>query len=425
MSLMRLRPFVPALGLLLVVATSAPAGPRPNWPQWRGPTRDGRVAPGAAWPEKLDQDHLTLRWRVELGPSYSGPIIVADRVFVTETLDEKGEVARALDRDTGKERWAARWPATFQVPDFARENGNWARSTPACDGDALYVGGMRDVLVCLDADGGKERWRVDFAEQFRTPLPVFGMASSPLVDGDAVFVQAAAGVARVDRKTGKVAWREVFDDPRQFGGATSSPVLAELAGQRQLVVLNRKVLAGLDPVSGKVLWRHDTPAYRNTTTLTPLVLPGDGVFTSMFNGRSFRFDVAARDQGLTARIVWDSRANGNLSSPVLVGDHIYLHLQNQRLTCLEARTGKTAWVTDRTFGKYWSMTVNGDRVLALDQQGILYLFRANPRQFELLDRRKVSEEETWAHLAVCGDEVFVRDLKGLSAYRWRAPEQAR
>src|SRR5262249_37773757 len=158
------------------------------------------------------------------------------------------------------------------------------------------------------------------------------------------------------------------------GGATSSPVLTNLAGKRQLVVLNRKVLAGMDPVSGKVLWRHDAPAYRNTTTLTPLVLPGDGVFVSMFSGRSLRFDVAAREQDLTARIAWDNRANGNLSSPVLVGEHIYLHLQNQRLTCLEARTGKAAWVTDRTFGKYWSMTVNGDRILALDQQGILYLF---------------------------------------------------
>ena len=422
MSLLRLRRFFPALGLLLAVATSAAAGPRPSWPQWRGPRRDGHVTPGATWPAKLDKDHLTLRWRVELGPSYSGPVIAGDRVFVTETLDEKEEVVRALDRDTGKERWAARWPGPFQVPDYAKGNGSWVRSTPACDGDALYVGGMRDVLVCLGADSGKERWRVDFAARFRTPLPLYGMVSSPLVEGDAVFVQAAAGVVRVERKTGQVAWREQLDDPREFGAATSSPVLADLAGQRQLVVLSRKVLAGLDPASGKVLWRHDTPAYRNTTTLTPLVLPGDGVFTSMFSGRSLRFDVTARDPGLTARIGWDCRANAYLSSPVLVGDHIYLHLQNQRLTCLEARTGKTAWVSDRAFGKYWSMAANGDRILALDQQGALYLFKANPKKFELLDRRKVSEEETWAYLAVCGDEVYVRDLKGLSVYRWRAPE---
>jgi outer membrane protein assembly factor BamB len=421
MSLMRLRPFLPALGLLLGAATAAPAESRPDWPQWRGPTRDGQVPAGAGWPDKLDKDHLTLRWRVELGPGYSGPVVVADRAFVTETFAEKEEVVRALDRDTGKVRWVARWPGSLQVPEYAKENGNCIRSTPACDGDALYVGGMRDVLVCLEAGSGKERWRVDFAEQFRTPLPVFGMASSPLVDGDAVLVQAAAGVARVDCKTGKVAWRELFDDPREFGGATSSPVLADLAGKRQLVVLNRKVLAGMDPVSGKVLWRHDTPAYRNTTTLTPLVLPGDGVFVSMFSSRSLRFDVATREQVLTARIAWDNRANGNLSSPVLVGGYIYLHLQNQRLTCLEARTGKTAWVTERTFGKYWSMAVNGDRILALDQQGTLYLLKADPKQLDLLDQRKVSEEETWAHLAVCGDEVYVRDLKGLSAYRWRKP----
>src|SRR5262245_7396940 len=131
MSLMRLRPFLPALGLLLGAATAAAAESRPNWPQWRGPTRDGHVPAGAFWPDKLDKDHLTLRWRVELGPSYSGPVVVADRVFVTETLDEKEEVVQALDRDTGKERWVARWPGSLRVPDYARENGNWMRSTPA------------------------------------------------------------------------------------------------------------------------------------------------------------------------------------------------------------------------------------------------------------------------------------------------------
>ena len=106
-----------------------------------------------------------------------------------------------------------------------------------------------------------------------------------------------------------------------------------------------------------------------------------------------------------------------MSSPVVVGDFAYLHLQSQRLACFDLRTGDTQWTTKESFGEYWSLAANGDRILALDARGELILFKANPEQFELLDRKKVSAQETWGHLAVAGDEVFVRELKGLAAYR--------
>ncbi len=97
----------------------------------------------------------------------------------------------------------------------------------------------------------------------------------------------------------------------------------------------------------------------------------------------------------------------------------YLHLKNQRFTCVDLKTGQPKWTTPKTFGKYWSMVAQKDRILALDENGELLLIHATPEKFDLLDRRKLSTNDAWAHVAVVGDEVYVRDLQGLSVYRWK------
>jgi outer membrane protein assembly factor BamB len=409
------------MSVCLAAAAATAADQPPVWPQWRGPTRDGH-ANGSEWPARLRGDCLKQLWRVELGPSYSGPIVAPDRVFVTETKDKSTEVVRALDRATGKELWRAEWKGAVTVPAYARANGEWVRATPAYDGDNLYVAGMRDVLVCLDAATGKERWRIDFVGRYGTPLPPYGVASSPLVEGDAVYVQAAAALVKVNKKTGKVLWRVLPYESTPNGTAVSSPVLATLAGKRQLVVQNPKKLAGVDPDSGAVLWSAAVPAFRTGNIVTPTIYKG-GVLTSSFGGHTLFFTISRKDGGFTVTTTWENNAQGYLSSPVFVDDHAYLHLRNLRLTCLDLRTGKECWTTSQAFGKYWSMVVQGNRILALDQKGILYLLKANPEKFELLDSRPVGDAETWAYLAVCGDELFVRELNALAVYRWSAPEK--
>ncbi|RME75444.1 MAG: hypothetical protein D6776_03205 [Planctomycetota bacterium] len=202
-----------------------------TWPQWRGPTRDGQCAKAsAAWPESF-REHLALAWRVaDLGPSYAGPIVAADRVFTVETRGKREEIVRAFDRQTGSPVWTARWGGSMSVPFFARKNGSWVRSTPAHDeaGKRLYVGGMRDVLVCLDAKTGDVVWRCDFMERFGTDLPAFGLSCSPLVAGDYVHVQAAASLVKLDKKTGEVLWRALEDGGGMNESAFSSFVLAEI-----------------------------------------------------------------------------------------------------------------------------------------------------------------------------------------------------
>jgi outer membrane protein assembly factor BamB len=396
---------------------SAVAGDVVTWPQWRGPERTGKIQ-AAAWPEKLDSDHLQQIWKLELGSSYSGPIVSRDRVFVTETRGAKTEHVQALDRKTGKSLWEASWAGSVSVPFFAKANGDWIRSTPALDGDALYVAGIRDVLVCLDSATGQERWRADLMGTFKAPVPAFGFVASPLVMGDHVYVQAGGGFVKLDKKTGEVVWRVLEDGGGMYGSAFSSPLPATLNGVPQILVQTRQKLAGVDAETGNVLWSQPVKADQGMNILTPTVI-GNRVFTSTYGGGSVLFEIsqANSSDAATVKEVWKTKPQAYMSSPIVIGNHIYLHLRNQRFTCLDIATGKELWTTT-PYGKYWSMIANGSKILALDERGDLLLINATPEKFDLLDSRKIAEN-SWAHVAVVGDEVFIRELKAMTVYRWK------
>ena len=407
-----MRFLLPLLLPTLLLAESA------NWPQWRGPSRDGKVD-AKRWPETLQGDALQQTWRVEMGPGYSGPIIVGDRVFVTETSGKKIEVVRALDRKTGKELWRHEWEGALSVPFFAKSNGDWIRATPAYSDGRLFVAGMRDVLACLDAATGKEHWRFDFPAKLKSALPAFGFASSPLVDGDAVYVQAGGGFCRLKAQSGELVWRTLADDGGMMGSAFSSPVFAMLGGRRQLVVQTREKLAGVNPADGAVLWEQPIAAFRGMNILTPTV-SGDLVLTATYGGKTAAFHITHGDGKWSVERAWEFKSQGYMTSPVIVKGTAYLHLRSQRAMAIDVATGAERWTSGESFGKYWSLVANGDRLLSLDERGILYLLHATPEKYEKLDERKVSTAETWAHLTVCGDEMFIRELNSITAWRWKA-----
>jgi len=401
-------------GLILLLSSVTVADA--PWHQWRGPNRDGFVA-GAAWPDGLDQSRLERLWRIDLGPSYSGPVVAGDLVIVTETRDAKTEHVRALDRATGKERWHVEWEGSMSVPFFAASNGSWIRSTPCVDGDRVYVAGIRDMLICLEAATGKEIWRIDFMAALESPLPAFGFVSSPLVIGDHVYVQAGSGFVKLEKATGKVVWRTLDDGGGMMGSAFSSPYPATIGGVFQILVQTREELAGIDPENGTVLWRTPVEAFRGMNIVTPTVHDGR-VFTTSYGGGSFLFAIDPANAQKPVEQVWRNKIQGYMSTPIVIGNHAYVHLRNQRFACLDLATGKEAWIT-KPFGRYWSMVAQDDRILALDETGEVRLIKATPEQFELLGEAKVAAEESWAHLAIEGQELYVRDLEGLSAYRWK------
>ena len=121
---------------------------RPDWLQWRGPTRDSQIHESAkAWPSKLTEGNLKKKWSVGLAEGYSSPIVSGNRVITVETKSKKNEIVRAFDRDSGKQLWESSWAGSMKVPFFAAKNGSWVRSSPAADSKNIYIGGMLDLSL--------------------------------------------------------------------------------------------------------------------------------------------------------------------------------------------------------------------------------------------------------------------------------------
>ena len=417
-------PVAMALSALAAIAQTAPLSapaspdtPTGVWNQWRGPERNGHC-PGDWWPARLSQENVKRLWRVELGPSYSGPIVDETTVYTTETVDKKDEVVTAYDRETGARKWRAAWPGAMKVPFFAAKNGSWIRSTPAVDEDSVYIAGMLDVLVCLDKETGKERWRVDFMKRFDTPKPDFGFVCSPMVVGNHVYVQAGASFVKLDKKTGETVWRSMKDEGGMFGSAFSSPTLATIAGKKQLLVQSRTTLAGVEPSDGHVLWSQKIRAFRGMNILTPQPYK-DSVFVSAYGGRAHRFNVTSKDDAFEATEAWNNRAQGNMTSPVVIGKHAYLYLRAKRFSCVDLDSGEEIWRSSGMGDEYWSLAAQGERMLALTDAGELHLIQHDTEQLKIVDTLAISEAQTWAHLCVDGGQLIVREQDGLAAYAWK------
>ena len=305
----------------------------------------------------------------------------------------------------------------MSVPFFAWKNGSWVRSTPAYDGKNLYVAGMRDFLVCLDADTGKKKWSVDFMKRYKAPLPAFGFVCSPLIDGDHLYVQAGSGLVQLDKETGKSIWRTLSDKGGMYGSAFSSPTIASPQGKRQLLVQTRTDLAGVDLKDGKVLWRQPIKAFRGMNILTPTIF-GNGIFTSSYGGKTLLFDLSETPSGFSVSEKWQNRQEGYMSGPIIIDGFCYIHLRKQRMTCIDMKNGDTKWISQKSFGKYMSMVSNGKEILALDEDGTLYLIEPNSQKLSIRENREISEEPSWAHLAISGRQIFVRELEAIACYEW-------
>ncbi|MGL6075605.1 MAG: PQQ-binding-like beta-propeller repeat protein [Fimbriiglobus sp.] len=396
--------------------STAPVG---EWPQWRGPNRDGFAVNASKWPDKLDETSLTKVWRIEeMGPSYSGPIVVGNVIYTTETVDKKTEVVSAYDRTTKARLWQSSWEGAMSVPFFAAKNGSWIRSTPTYFKGRLYVGGIKDYLVCLDAKTGDKIWTLDFMKELGAPAPTFGCVCSPLVDDTGIYMQAGAAFVKLNLETGKIVWKVLKDDGGMNGSAFSSPIRATVAGQDQIVVQTRTRLAGVRLTDGEVIWAKEIPSFRGMNILTPVTFGKDSVFTSTYGGTSQLLKLSGAEK-LESSASWSLKYEGHMTSPVIIADHAYVLGKDQRFICIDLKSGKEAWRTEKKFSEYWSLVAQGDKILALDSRGKLLLIKATPKEFDQLGEFKVSESNSWAHLAVAGDQVIVRDLDGLTVFQWK------
>lgn len=390
--------------LLLLTVLSLAA----DWPQWRGVHRDGN------WPEKdlpaRLPDKLTPRWKRPLGAGYGGVAVSGGRVYVQDRQTSPREVERVvcLDAADGKPLWEHAYPVAYGKLEY----GNGPRATPTVHAGRVYTYGALGHLFCLDAKSGKVVWRRDAVKDFQGVVPTWGHACSPLVEGKTLIVQAGgpgALLVALDLDTGKEVWRSL-DDPPGY----SSPVVIDTGRWRQLVYFTPRHIVGMEPSTGKPVWREPFAGITYDVSISDVVY-ADGVLlaSNYWSGsKAIRLD----ETGRNPKVAWEGK---NLSllmaTPLVQGKYIYGLDRFRGLKCLEMATGKVLWenehVTPRDSNPQASLVwVGGGRALVLNTPGELLLVELSPKGLTRRGRAPIIGR-TWAHPGFGGGSVFARSDK--------------
>jgi outer membrane protein assembly factor BamB len=392
-----------AAASVLAAADGTPAG---DWPQWRGPTRDG-VARMDALPDKLPAT-LTPRWRRPIGGGYSGIAVAGGRVYVMDRQKEPREVERVLclEATTGRPVWEHTYPVTYGKLDY----GNGPRATPTVHAGRVYANGALGRLSCLDAATGKEIWSRETVKEFRGRVPTWGHSCSPLVDEGRVIVQPGgtpdACLVALDAATGKEVWRSLSDRP-----GYSSPVLLSGKSWRELLYWTAENLAGLEPATGKVLWKVPfSPIDYDVAISDPVFEGGVALVSNYWTGsKAVRLDA----RGQNPEVVWEGKQLSLLMSTALVRNgHAFALDRFRGLKCIDLRTGSVKWegehVTPRGTNPQASLVWAGEKALILNEKDELLLARLTPEGFRNFGKAAILGGQVWAHPAYANGCVFAR-----------------
>ena len=405
---MRRAAFV-AIGL----AISASAGTHAQWPQWRGPTRDGIVPVAnvpASWPEKP-----TLRWKQPAGEGYSSPVVDGGRVFVHSRRDPQ-EIVTAFDLASGNTLWRATYDAAFTKNQYAAQMAKGPFSTPLVAGGRLYTLGVTAVLSAFDASTGALKWRKDFSKEIDTSKLFTGTAMSPIIANGLLIVHAGdddGGALRAfDPASGAEKWTLSGHGP-----GYSSPVLVGKPA-RQLITMTDKAVVSVDVGDGTLLWSLPWPDEWNENIVTP-VMVGDTLILSGTRKGTFGYRLeTSGGKAMPSQIWHNAELPMYMSTPVADGPMLF-GFSNRRkgqLFCLDARTGTATWTTEGRAGTNASLVSAGPNLVVLTTEGELIVLRRNPDKYEEVRRYKVSSSATWAHPVLLSDAVVVRDADTLSVW---------
>jgi outer membrane protein assembly factor BamB len=406
-----------------------------DWPQWRGPQRDG------VWREdgimqSFPAEGLKVLWRNTAGNGWSSPVVAEGRVFLMDSELEKPkarERIRGFDVTTGKVLWTYAYNVEYPDWAFLSDMNGGPTSTPAVSEGKVYALGGNSDATCLDAATGGVIWHRNLTEG--RPIDTFRCRASPLIDGARVIfvrgVASAAGephatcVVALDRKTGRKLW-DALEEPV----ANSTPALITAGGQRQLIVWTDQSISSLNLETGAVLWRQALKTSNNDDNATPLS-SGDRLLVS---GLMFQLD--AQKPG--AKVLWPEnlgpkRILSNTSTPWLTGDAIYSVTSRGDFVCLDSKSGKELWRTDkvtaRKTGPSAHITPNGDGVFIFTDEGNLIRARLSPAGYEEISRTKLIEPVyffgghhlCWAPPAYAHRCIFVRSEKEILRASLAAP----
>jgi outer membrane protein assembly factor BamB len=391
----------------LVVAQT----PRGDWPQWRGPNRDGTLQAfpePAAWPEQL-----TRRWKVEVGAGYATPIVVGNRVYAF-SRQQDNEVMRALDADTGKIVWETSYAAPFRMNPATSRHGPGPKSTPTYANGRLFTLGISGIVTAFDAATGKQVW-----QKPAPPVePLYHTAQSALVDRDLVILHVGGhnqgALTAFDPETGAERWKWNGDGP-SYG----SPIVADIGGTRQVITLSQESLVGVERASGRLLWRVPFTARSTTNSITPLVYGGQTVIVSGQGKPLTAYTVAQRNGQWSAELAWENpQLSLSFSNAVLAGDALFSMsaMNSGQFFWADARTGKTLWTSSPRQAGNAAIVRAGNLLFVLKDDAELMIARSTPGAFAPMKTYTVADSATWPAPAISGNRIFVRDLSAIALW---------
>lgn len=402
-----------SLYLAAVVAGSITFGQAADWTQYRGANHDGSTPEkiSTQWPQEGPKEV----WKAPLGDSFGSFAVGGGKAFcfIQRSVDGKDrQVAIALDAKTGKELWAT----PLGEPVYDRQGGDGPRSTPAIDGDKVYLLGAHQILSCLEAATGKVAWQQDIQKEFGGVIISWEHAGSPVIDGDLIFVNGGGkgqAFLAFNKNSGKVAWKNGDDKPTH-----ASPVPATIHGVRQVIFFTQKGLASLDVKTGTELWRHEFP-FKTSTASDPIV-SNDIVYCSAGYGvgaGACRVSKTAKG-AFNAKELWrapDKHIN-HWTTPIckdgyLYGIYGFKEYGKAPLKCIEIATGKEIW-SEPGFGSGGAtILVGGTHVLVQGDKGPLVLVEANSKRYKEVARCQPLGGKCWTMAVVSDGKIFARNTK--------------
>lgn len=379
-----------------------------DWPQWRGPNRDGvstETGLLAEWPK----DGPPKLWEAKIGEGYSTVSVSNGRVY-TIFQDGPNESIICWNEADGKEQWRFSYECAY-----TNNYGNGPRSTPSIDGNLVYAVGAKGDMHCLTADKGKLVWSKKLLEEFNAEIPRWGVSFSPFVEGDRVFIvpggTAGHGFAALDKKTGAVLWQK-HNDMASY----SSPVGATIHGERQIIFFAGTRVIGVTLEAGDLLWEYPWPIENELNIATPLVV-NDYVFISSSYARGAAvLKIAKTGNAWHATQVYKTNwMRNHFASSVRHKDHLY-GFDDSTLVCMNFQTGKIAW-KQRGFDK-GSVALAGDQLYVYGANGILALADADPKEYtERASFRFTQQDRTcWSVPVIANGRLYVRDLEKLVCF---------
>ena len=391
-----------------------------DWPQFRGPNRDG-VWNETGVMQTFPAEGLKLRWRVPVGSGLSSPIVSGGRVFLCDAERKKPrawERVHCLDEKTGRLLWTHSDEVNY--PDWAFDPSNPAGpdATPIAAGGKIFALGKNARLVCLGASDGAVLWQRDLMKDYG--LTEFsGTTPSPLIEGGLLILVIGAKpdacVIALDKDTGKEIWR-ALDDTWTY----SSPTVISSGGKRQLIVLTPEAVTSLDPATGKTWWREKRATRGDFTAACP-VFHNDLLFAGFI---MFRLSADKPDATVLwpeANVSYTRRIVSQTSIPLIRGGCVFSDKSYGHLVCLDALTGKPVWqneeVTDKKNGATQQLFPNGDSTLIFTNEGNLIRARLGVDGYSEISRVHFIEptylfgghKVVWPLPAFANRHVFARN----------------